>query len=99
MTQYLGWRSIFFLNVLLGVIVISFVILRLKGEWAECMGEKFDLKSAVVYSFTLLLLMYGFSSLPGTLGIILTVMGIIGIIVFILVDTKVDNPLLDMDLF
>ncbi|MEL7670055.1 MFS transporter [Methanobacterium sp.] len=99
MTQYLGWRSIFFLNVLLGLIVISFVLLRLKGEWAECMGEKFDIKSAVVYSFALLFLMYGFSSLPGTLGIILTVMGIVGVLVFIIVDMRVDNPLLDMNLF
>ena len=97
MTQYLGWRSIFFLNVLLGLIVISFVLLRLKGEWAECMGEKFDIKSAVVYSFALLFLMYGFSSLPETLGIILAVMGIVGVLVFIIVDMRVDNPLLDMN--
>ena len=99
MTQYLGWRSIFFLNVLLGLIVISFVFLRLKGEWAECIGEKFDLKSAVVYSFALLFLMYGFSLIPETLGIILTIIGIIGILIFIMVDIKVDNPLLDMGLF
>jgi Arabinose efflux permease len=99
MTQYLGWRSIFFLNVLLGLVAISFVLLRLKGEWAECKGEKFDFKSAVVYSFALLFLMYGFSLIPETLGIILTVMGIIGIIMFVLVDTKVDSPLLDMGLF
>jgi EmrB/QacA subfamily drug resistance transporter len=99
LTQYFGWRSIFFLNVLLGLIVISFVFLRLKGEWAECIGEKFDLKSAVVYSFALLFLMYGFSLIPETLGIILTIIGIIGILIFIMVDIKVDNPLLDMGLF
>ena len=99
MTQYLGWRSIFFLNVLLGLIAISFVLLRLKGEWAECKGEKFDLKSAVVYSFALLFLMYGFSLIPETAGIILTLIGIIGIFAFVLVDIKVDSPLLDMGLF
>ena len=99
LTQYLGWRSIFFLNVLLGLIVISFVFFRLKGEWAECIGEKFDLKSAVVYSFALLFLMYGFSLIPETLGIILTIIGIIGILIFIMADIKVDNPLLDMGLF
>ena len=99
MTQYLGWRSIFFLNVLLGLIAISFVLLRLKGEWAECKGEKFDLKSAVVYSLALLFLMYGFSLIPETAGIILTLIGIIGIFAFILVDIKGDSPLLDMKLF
>jgi EmrB/QacA subfamily drug resistance transporter len=99
LTQYLGWRSIFFLNVLLGLVVISFVLLRLKGEWAECRGEKFDVKSAVVYSIALLFLMYGFSLIPETLGIILTVMGIIGVLAFIITDIKVKNPLLDMGLF
>ena len=99
MTQYLGWRSIFFLNVLLGLVAISFVLLRLKGEWAECKGEKFDLKSAVVYSFALLFLMYGFSLIPEAWGITLTLIGIMGVLAFILVDTKVDDPLLDMGLF
>jgi EmrB/QacA subfamily drug resistance transporter len=99
LTQYIGWRSIFFLNVLLGLIVISFIFLRLKGEWAECKGEKFDLKSAVVYSFALLFLMYGFSLIPETLGIILTVMGVIGILAFVIIDIKTKNPLLDMGLF
>lgn len=98
-TQYFGWRSIFFLNVLLGLIVISFVFLRLKGEWAECMGEKFNVKSAAVYSFALLFIMYGFSLIPETLGIILTVMGIIGVLIFVMVDTRVKDPLLDMNLF
>ncbi len=99
LTQYLGWRSIFFLNVLLGLIVISFVVFRLKGEWAECKGEKFDVKSAVVYSFALLFLMYGFSLIPEALGIILTVIGITGVLIFVITDTKAKNPLLDMRLF
>ncbi len=99
MTQYLGWRTIFFLNVFLGLVVILFVLLKLKGEWAECRGEKFDVKSAAVYSFALFLLMYGFSLISETLGIILTVTGIIGILVFIIVDKRVKNPLLDMGLF
>lgn len=99
LTQYLGWRSIFFLNVLLGLIVISFVLLQLKGEWAECKGEKFDLKSAIVYSLALLFLMYGFSLIPETLGIILTLVGIIGVLAFVITDMKATNPLLDMKLF
>jgi MFS family permease len=79
--------------------VLSFVFLRLKGEWAECKGEKFDVKSAVVYSLALLFLMYGFSLIPETLGIILTSAGIIGILAFVVTDMNVKNPLLDMGLF
>ncbi|MGZ7134861.1 MAG: MFS transporter, partial [Methanobacterium sp.] len=53
LTQYLGWRSIFFFNVLLGLIIISFVLLRLKGEWRECKGEKFDFKGSFIYCIAL----------------------------------------------
>ena len=43
LTQYLGWRSIFWVNVPLGLLVIALVFWKLKGEWAEAKGEKFDI--------------------------------------------------------
>ena len=49
MTQYLGWRSIFFVNVPIGIITILLILWKIKGEWAECKGEKFDLIGSVIY--------------------------------------------------
>ncbi len=39
LTQYLGWRSIFLVNVPLGLAVIVLVIARLPGEWAGSQGR------------------------------------------------------------
>ena len=36
LTQYLGWRTIFYLIVPLGILVTALVIFKLKGkEWAN----------------------------------------------------------------
>ncbi|MGZ7160672.1 MAG: MFS transporter [Methanobacterium sp.] len=99
LTQYLGWRSIFFFNVLLGLIIISFVLLRLKGEWKECKGEKFDFKGSFIYCIALFLIIYGFSLVPTSLGILLIAAGIIGIVSFVIIEMKVKNPFLDIELF
>ncbi len=44
LTKYLGWRSIFFLVVPIGIIVII-ILLNLKQDWAEAKGEEFDYSS------------------------------------------------------
>jgi len=51
MTQQLGWRSIFFLNVPLGLAIVIIALLKLKGEWAEAKGERFDFAGSVIYCF------------------------------------------------
>lgn len=99
LTQHLGWRSIFFLNVILGLIIVSFVLFRLKGEWRECRGEKFDINGATIYSIALLLILYGFSLIPNILGTILTTLGIIGIIVFVITEIRVNEPILNVRIF
>jgi EmrB/QacA subfamily drug resistance transporter len=99
LTQYLCWRIIFFFNVLLGLIIIAFVLLRLKGEWKECKGEKFDIRGAVIYSTALFLILYGFSLIPDIWGLILTMLGIIGVLVFVIIEMKVDDPILELGLF
>jgi EmrB/QacA subfamily drug resistance transporter len=99
LTEGLGWRSIFLTTVPLGLIVIAFVLWRLKGEWAEARGESFDFLGSVLYSLSLLLLMYGFSRLPGVLGIGLILSGAIGLIAFLRLEVKIKNPVLNLNLF
>lgn len=99
MTQHLGWRSIFFLNVPLSLLIIVFTFLKLKGEWAEAKGERFDLTGSVIYSLMLVAMMYGFSLLPAMFGVWLILIGILGLILFIKWELKANSPVFDINLF
>lgn len=99
LTEYFGWRSIFFVNVPAGLTVIAFILAKLKGEWAEAKGEKFDITGSFIYCVSLTVLMYGFSVLPGTNGIWLVLLGFAGLFVFIKWQGRVKSPLLSINLF
>ncbi|HMK53168.1 MAG TPA: MFS transporter [Methanobacteriaceae archaeon] len=99
MTQYLGWRSLFLLMIPFGLLVISLVVWKLKDEWAASKGEKFDFVGTILYSLMLLLIMYGFSSLPDISGIIMVVLGIVGLLAFIRWELRTKSPVFNVRLF
>ncbi|MGB9593519.1 MAG: MFS transporter, partial [Anaerolineae bacterium] len=99
LTQNLGWRSVFYVNVPLCVFIVVFTIAHLKGEWAECAGEPFDWAGSAIYGAGLALLMYGFSRLPAGLGAVLVAAGLTGIAAFALWESRATHPVLDVRLF
>jgi len=99
LTQHFGWQSIFLVVVPLGATIIALIFTKLRGEWAEARGEKFDLTGSVIYGLALTGIIYGFSLLPAKLGIWLIILGASGIFAFINREAKVDSPLLDINLF
>jgi EmrB/QacA subfamily drug resistance transporter len=98
-TQQLGWRSIFYLNIPLGFLIIAFSMLKLTGEWAEARGERFDFIGSMIYCFMLLSIMYGFSLLPAISGTWLIIIGALGMLLFIRWEIRVGNPVLNINLF
>jgi len=99
LTQHFGWRSIFFLGALLGLLVIGVVLWKLKGEWAGAKGERFDFAGSVIYVIGLVALVYGFTLLPAMSGAGLIVGGIIGLSAFIWWEMRIRSPVLDIGLF
>lgn len=98
-TDTLGWRSIFFLNVLLGSITIGVVLWKLKGEWAGAKGEKFDPVGSMVYSIMLVAVMAGLYILPDPRGLILILVGILATVAFVQWELAAPSPVLDVHLF
>jgi len=99
LTEQFGWRSIFLVNVPLGLLAIALVLWKLRGEWAEARGERFDLVGSVVYGLSLAAVMFGLSRLPALLGGGLILLGVVGIAVFVWRETRVTSPLLNIGLF
>jgi len=98
LTQYLGWRSIFFFNVPIGIIA-TYAVIKLKGEWAEAKGERFDILGSIILALSLISLMYGLSILPEILGLSMIIGGLTGIIIFYFVEKSIESPVIDVSLF
>jgi MFS family permease len=99
LTATLGWRSIFLFTGFMGLIILMCVFWKLKSEWAEAKGEKLDYPGSIIFSLSLLAMMYGLSALPGFVGIWLILAGIIGLAVFVVLEHRVKYPVLNLSLF
>jgi EmrB/QacA subfamily drug resistance transporter len=99
LTDHLGWRSIFLVNVPIGLFAVVLILLFLKGEWADCRGERFDLGGSIQYGLALTCVMYGFSLLPEREGFILLVAGAVMFVVFIAREFRISYPLWNIRLF
>jgi EmrB/QacA subfamily drug resistance transporter len=99
MTDHLGWRSIFFANMPLGLLILWLVYAQLKGEWKGIGGEKFDVIGSLLYCLSLLGVMYGFSELPASMGMISLIAGLAGIALFVSWELIAAHPILNMNLF
>ena len=99
LTDLLGWRSIFLVNIPIGILAVLLIMWKLKGEWAECQGERLDIAGSVVYGIALMMIMYGLSLLPGLSGGLLIICGGIATIIFIRYESGIPTPVLDVRLF
>lgn len=99
MTQYIGWRSLFLLMIPFGLLVLGIIFWKLHDEWAASRGEKFDFVGSILYSVMLLLVMYGFSSLPRLEGWAMLIFGVIGFLTFIKWELRTKSPVFNIRLF
>ena len=99
LTQHLGWRSIFLIGALLGLLVLGVVLWKLKGEWTGAKGDRFDFAGSVIYVLGLVALVYGFTLLPAMSGAGLIIGGTIGLLAFTRWETRTRSPVLDISLF
>ena len=99
LTQHFGWRSIFVVNFLLGMVLVAATLWRLRGEWAEAAGESFDRAGALLYGATLVLLMLGFSRLSHGPGLGLLAAGLAALVGFLVWELRSRSPMLDLSLF
>ncbi len=99
MTHLLGWRSVFLLNIPIGLLLVALVIWKLKGEWTENKKEKVDMFGALLYMISISLIMYGLSIIPRTAGALLILTGVLLFMAFLQWEQRIKNPILHVHLF
>ena len=98
LTHYLGWRSIFAFLVPFGIISLILIQKKIKIEWAEAVGEKFNWRGSIIYGVALASFMYGFSRLPSAPGWICIAVAVLMAGVFLGIENKISNPVFEIRL-
>lgn len=99
LTKTLGWRSVFFVNIPIGILILVLMFLFLKGEWADAAGELFDKKGSLLYGCSLAAIMIGFSELPQVMGFLALGVGAAIFVVFIWHELREQYPLISITMF
>ncbi|MBF0203202.1 MAG: MFS transporter [Desulfamplus sp.] len=97
MVQYLNWRWIFYSAVPVEIGVFLFALTRLKGEWADARGEKFDWLGSSMYMASLGAIIVGIVEIHQfkyaqwfALG------GVGGMCLFLMYELRISSPLLPL---
>jgi len=98
LTRYLGWRSIFAVLVPLGIVSWILLQTKVKQEWAEAKGERFDWLGAILYGLSIASLMYGVSVIFTIQGKVLIAVGAVLVRRYSSREKKASYPLFDMSL-
>lgn len=98
LTQYLGWRSLFFISAAIGVftILLTFFFLG-KDELSE--RKRLSFKGTMFYMIGLFLLVYGTSQIPLLYGWLMMLSGLFFLVFFWFNESKSVYPVIDTKLF
>ncbi|GAT61991.1 MFS transporter [Paludibacter jiangxiensis] len=99
LTQLWGWRSIFFVLVPFEIAITIASAVFIKPDGTKNRLEAFDFKGSAIYMLAISALMYGFSRLPDTNAIILSITGVALLLWFIRVELHCGMPVMEIGLF
>ncbi|WP_035247159.1 MFS transporter [Desulfogranum mediterraneum] len=99
LVQHLGWHSIFWLMVPLGLGSLLLTLQQLKGEWYGDPGQRFDLWSGLLYAAAMVMVVYGATRIPSLPGWALFSAGSLLFYGFLRRQFLVSFPLFELRLF
>lgn len=98
LTEHVSWRSVFVFYLPLVLVVIYLISARLKGEWKGPAGQRFDFVGALIFGVAACAFIYGLSVLTTPIGVATILIGIVGIVVFVRLQNRLEHPLLAVSL-
>ena len=100
LTQQIGWRSIFIVAAVLGLIstVVAFLYLD-KDVLTEKTRQKMNFKGVVFFMLGLVCLVLGSSLIPSSAGWLIMAGGLLSVVIFWLIESKTEMPVIDTRLY
>lgn len=95
----LGWRSVILFGVPFLLAILVLLLTKVDEEWITFGDVPLDIKGSVAYGIGMVLFIYGFTILNDLLGVILTVLGIIILAIFALIELRQTHPVFDVRFF
>lgn len=95
----LGWRSVVLFGVPFLLVILALLLTKVDEEWITFGDVPLDVKGSIAYGIGMVLFIYGFTILNTSLGVILTVFGIIVLIIFGLIELREAHPVFDIRFF
>lgn len=95
----LGWRSVVLFGVPFMFALLVLLLTKIDDEWISFKEIPLDIRGSLTYGIGMVLFMYGFTILNTQLGIILTLVGVIILVIFGIIELKQDYPVFDIKFF
>ncbi len=99
LTQAFTWRSVFALGVPFSILAFWVSVRRIRTEWADARGERFDLAGSIIYGLALIAVIQGLALLPGWKAFALMAAGLAGLVLFIWWEGQCRAPVFQIHLF
>ena len=99
LTEYWGWRAVFYFQVPLVLALVVFIVMKLPGEWKNEHHSKFDWLGTVQFIVFATALVYGFSVIPSAIGWWCLLVAAVSLIYFIRHQRRHETPLIRVQMF
>lgn len=97
--SFFSWRGVFFFSVPIGFI-LCILLFKIDDNWVNEDPLPFDYKGTILYALGIFCLVFGLTNIVSyTWSKWLLILGIIIIAIFIVVERKITNPIINVTLF
>ncbi|MFC3094438.1 MFS transporter [Alteromonas sediminis] len=98
-TDLMGWRAVFYIQIPLLSVLIGFVLIKLKGEWKGDTESGFDWFGSLLFMAFSGALVFGLARLPQVEGWLYCIGSLIALCLFIFHQDRSRKPLIRLSLF
>jgi len=99
LTEFLGWRSVFWFQVPLILMLLVFIALKLPGDWKDAQTYAVDWVGTVIFALFSCLFVLGMADLPSWYGILTVIASFAVLWLFVFEQARAKTPLIRVQMF